>query len=617
MVAISQLCACSLKIMASLAKLLMLSLIGLLIVGSTDHNTAATNTSISKALLLNRQQLSRQYSHFNNSNLCGSTPPQRNHSCSRSRTSDSCPTWFICSHRRSGKCQCGPSYNDDIRCDEKRMISAVLNCYCVTEANNEMYLGLCFYNCERPVTRKAYQTIYHDISNRSELNDYMCGRFNRVGIACGECKPGLSPFVLSYNLSCVKCPDSHKNWWKFILFGFIPLTLFYFFVVFFNINVTSSRLHGFILFSQALSTPALVRIVLLATENVPTMSSSVKLFEPFFSMWNLDPFRSVLPDFCLNVTTLEMFALDACIAMYPLVLILVSYFLIELYDRNIWCIVFIWKPFRFFFRHFRESWNPRTSVIDSFATFFLLSYVKVLSVSADLMLATHVYKLHSKRSQYRLYYAGNIEFLHSDHIPFAALAICMFVVIIVVPTLILICYPFRCFQKCLSYYQIQLHCLHAFVDSFQGCYKDGTEPGTYDLRWLSSYGLVLRFGICLVFALTLSSMYFIYIVILLIFMTIILINFQPYKSSVAHYTTIDASFLILLSLFSTTISGNNITDSTEQMYLGVFYALAVISCIIPIIYIAVIVLHWIYSRRKWGKVFLEKILHLMPSKNTS
>ena len=566
----------------------------------------AAGTVIPKAKALNGQILPGQQFYSNDSNFCGSIVPKRNGSCSRSRTTDSCPTWFICSHTRSGKCQCGPSYSDGIKCDERLMISAVLNCYCVIQVKNEMYVSLCFYNCERPVTDKEYQTIYHDISNKSELNDLMCGRFNRTGIGCGECQPGTSPLVLSYNLSCVNCPNGHKNWWKYVVFGFTPLTVFYLFIMFFNINVTSSRLHGFILFSQALSTPALVRIILLAVENTPITSKSVKFFEPFFGLWNLDPFRSLFPEICLNVTTLQVFALDACIALYPLALILVSYFLIELYDRNVWCIVFIWKPFRLFFRYFRENWDIRTSVIDSFATFFLLSYVKILSTSTDMMLATPVHRLHSKKIHYRLYYAGNIKFLYGDHIPYAALSFFMFTVFIVVPTLILICYPFRCFQKCLSYYQIRLHCLHTFVDSFQGCYKDGTEPGTYDLRWLSSYELILRFGICLLFAFTLSSMYFVYIVILLISMTIVLINFQPYKNSVAHYTTIDASFLILLSLFFTTISGNNITDSTGQKYLSIFYALGVISCIIPIIYITVIVFYWMYSR-KWGRILLDKI----------
>ena len=31
-----------------------------------------------------------------------------------------------------------------------------------------------------------------------------------------------------------------------------------------------------------------------------------------------------------------------------------------------------------------------------------------------------------------------------------------------------------------TYFPTQWHFLHAFVNSFQGSYKDGTEPGTYD-----------------------------------------------------------------------------------------------------------------------------------------
>ena len=114
-------------------------------------------------------------------------------------------------------------------------------------------------------------------------------------------------------------------------------------------------------------------------------------------------FWSILPGICLNVSTLEAFALDACIAVYPMILICISYCLIELYDRNVLCIVYIWRPFRLIFRLFRENWDIRTSVIDSFATFFLLSYVKILSVSADLMTFTSVHELNSKGSHYRLY----------------------------------------------------------------------------------------------------------------------------------------------------------------------------------------------------------------------
>ena len=109
----------------------------------------------------------------------------------------------------------------------------------------------------------------------------MRGRFNRAGTLCGQCAPGLGPFVLSYNLSCVECPDGNKNWWKFVLAGF-PLTFFYIFIVVFNINITSSRLHGVVLFNQAISMPALARILLLMFVTRPDTLKVVKLAFPLF-----------------------------------------------------------------------------------------------------------------------------------------------------------------------------------------------------------------------------------------------------------------------------------------------------------------------------------------------
>ena len=397
----------------------------------------------------------------------------------------------------------------------------------------------------------------------------------------------------------------------------IPLTFFYFLVIFFNINVTSSRLHGFVLFSQALSTPALVRNVLLEIEELRMtyLLTIFKLTESFYSMWNLDPLRSLIPDICLNVSTLQSFALDICLALYPMALMLVSYMLIELYDHNVRCIVFVWKPFRLILRRLRDKWDIRTSVIDSFATFFLLSYIKILNVSTDLMLFTSVYELNSNKSHYRLFYDSSIKFLHTDHIPYAALSIFLLIVFSIIPTIILILYPFQCFQKCLSYFNIQWHFLHAFVDSFQGCYKDGTEPGSRDLRWFSSYSLLLRMCLLAIYFLTQRAMLIIYVVLLIMVITILLVNFEPYKPSVSHYTTIDVSFLILLSLFFTTLTGNNITISAGQRHLlQVFNGLSVIfSCVAPMFYISTIILHWMYSRRKWGKVILVKMRSIVNS----
>ena len=98
----------------------------------------------------------------------------------------------------------------------------------------------------------------------------------------------------------------------------------------------------------------------------------------------------------MNVSTFEALILDYAIAAYPIFLIALSYTLIELYDRDIGCLVYIWKPFHKIFGIFKRNWDISTSVIDSFTTFFLLSYVKVLSVSGDLLMYINVNSLDGK-----------------------------------------------------------------------------------------------------------------------------------------------------------------------------------------------------------------------------
>ena len=191
----------------------------------------------------------------------------------------SCPTWFYC-NTETNRCQCGESYYGMIACDEATGRAAVSDCHCVTYDNvtKETQVGSCYYNCENTVHKTLYDRVYHPLPmDPTELTAKVCGRFNRTGTLCGQCAPGLSPFVLSYNLSCGECPDGNKNWWKFILAGFVPLTFFYIFIVVFNINITSSRLHGVVLFSQVVSIPAFARILVLTFASRPDYWKMLKL----------------------------------------------------------------------------------------------------------------------------------------------------------------------------------------------------------------------------------------------------------------------------------------------------------------------------------------------------
>ena len=397
----------------------------------------------------------------------------------------------------------------------------------------------------------------------------------------------------------MKCPDGHKNWWKFILAGSVPLTFFYLFVVIFNINVTSSRLHGVVWFSQVITMPAFIRLMMseLSHRN-PHLLIAAKTFTMFYSFWNLDLFRSVIPDICLDVTTLQALALDYFLALYPFLLIFLSYLLIELHDRRFAVVVIIWKPFRKLLSVFRKSWDIRTSIIDSFATFFLLSYIKVLSVSADLLIPTAIYKLGSNEVQYGLYYTPTVRYFGNEHLPYAIIAIIILTLFVSIPTIIFILYPFQLFQKFLSYFPFNWHFLHAFVDSFQGCYKDGTEPGTFDCRWFSTLIHLIRLLFFIIYGMTLSMMSFVYCLIAFLTFSIVAINIQPYKKVACRYSIMDTVFYILLSLICIALISRDVAKLSSIIFNTLFPSL---TASIPIVYIAIFISFWIISKMRCVK----------------
>ena len=335
---------------------------------------------------------------------------------------------------------------------------------------------------------------------------------------------------------------------KFVLAGFGPLTFFYIFIVVFNINITSSRLNGVVLFSQAITMPAFARILLLTFVTRPDVLKVVKLAFPLYSFWNLDFFRTIIPDICMNVSTLQALALDYAIAGYPLFLIILSYVLIVLYDRDIGLLVYMWRPFHKVFGIFKRNWDIRTSIIDSFTTFFLLSYVKVLSVSSDMLIYVHIHSLNGKSST-RLFYDPTLHYFSGRHLPYAILALIFLATFVVLPTLVLTLYPFQFFHKFLSLFPLRWHFLHAIVDSFQGCYKDGTEPGSFDCCYFAQLGLFFRLALFVIDALTLTSMFFVYAAVASTLWLALIINVNPFKKHVSSYVLTDSMFLMFISMF--------------------------------------------------------------------
>ena len=474
--------------------------------------------------------------------------------------------------------------------------------------------GNCVYTCGIG-TRSGSDHLHHILPNNvADLDESFCAPFNRTGTLCGKCIEGLYPLAHTLDMNCVECPDLARNWWKFLGVAFVPLTLFFFTVLFFNINVTSSHFHGFIWSSQG-KIPPFSRVMLITLRKNPSVQLAARWVLAMYGIWTLDFFRSLELGICLGTDTLQTLALDLAIGVYPLFLMLVTYFLIHLYDRNFKPLVIIWKPFRVIFGLFRRNWKVRTSLIDAFGTFFLLSNVKFLSVSFDLLVPVKVYQFNSSAQDpkpnhtWRLFYDANVEYFGNEHLPYAIPAIMVLVFYMALPGLLLVFYPFRWFQNLLNIFPFRWYVLHTFMDNALGCYKDGTEPGTRDCRWFASVYFILRLIVMLLGGYTLNASYFSMASIVITIFIVLMVNIQPFRdNSSSNNGVIVPIFLCLSALWNIGIVGLIQDDDYHPtVFHSAFAVILLTIALLPLLYASAIVVHWMYKHKNFGSDMVRRL----------
>lgn len=513
-------------------------------------------------------------------------------------TAADCPLWFKCNVTNS--CECKEMYSGIIKCDTE--IALVLDCYCATfdDSINTTVAGSCFYNCESN-DKVLSDVLYNNIT------DELCDPFNRTGVLCGKCKDDLYPHVYSFDMSCTNCTDDRANWVIFFIIATVPSTLFFFIVIIFKINITSSYLHGFVLFSQGISFPANMRIILRAVSKKKFANEISRSIASMYGFWNLDFFRPLLPQICLRLSTLQILSLDYIVAVYPLLLIISSYILVILYYRNVKVIVCISHPFRRLFARFQNNWNIKSSIMEAYATFFLLSYTKFLGASFDILMATHVYSSEGGKSTLASYYDANLKYFQGDHLPLGVTALAVLIIFVVIPTLILLLYPFRYSQIVLRKLKLNSTLLDSFVSPFYKCYKDGSDPNTYDCRWFSALFLILRIILPLVYAFTLGSVFLPLAVIIIFIFVMILITVKPYKPSYSHFIKFDVTFLLLLSLFFLSMISVDVSSIKDHRLVHASYSLTVVFGIVPLLYVLLVIILWIISKRNYGPELISRL----------
>ena len=173
-------------------------------------------------------------------------------------------------------------------------------------------------------------------------------------------------------------------------------------------------------------------------------------------------------------------------------------------------------------------------------TFIMLQ----ISLHVNQSSPSHTYNCNAKETPNTpvLLYDPSIKYLHSEHIPYAILAMSVITVFVLLPPLLLLLYPTRLFRKCLNRCGFRRwDILHLVMDVFQGWYKDGTE-GTYDYRPLSALYMIMRIVFSYAYLKLLVSNYVEYppfdvlVGLLYVFLRMMFHAFKPYKVNWMNHT---------------------------------------------------------------------------------
>ena len=451
-----------------------------------------------------------------------------------------CPPWFT-KDPITGKCNRGPRLDGIIEQDMSLMQTQVMQCYCMTEDESVLSVGFCLQRCL--YLRKPYYTLPCDID---QLQNWSCPpQMNRRGYLCSQCKEGYGFPVYSYALECVKCKDYKYSWIKYVAVVYGPLTLFYVIVALFAINFASPTFCGVVMFFQIVGNPVVVQ--LMVQDSHGEHSQLLDIAITFASLWNLDFFRKYYK-FCLhpNASALLVMSLELPVAIYPLVLIGVTFAMVKLHDRNFKPLVVGWKVVHKVLKPIRR--NVKTSLVEVFASFIYLSCSRLLLTSMYILMPCTVYTYNPESDRltkrHFVINAPTVEYFGRQHLPFALLAIVLSTMFFTVPMFLLFLYPFPQCQSIFNRFGCNSIVLHTFMDVFQGGYKDGNN-GTRDYRWFSGFILLFPLMMYLSFVLT-RSRYF-YPVICLwitIYLTLHLIV-KPFKCN-AHNYIFTGMLLVLL-----------------------------------------------------------------------
>ena len=371
------------------------------------------------------------------------------------------------------------------------------------------------------------------------------------GHYCKKCMSGIPISMLN---TCAQCTDYPLSILIFIGIEILPMTIMVLLIIVLNIQLTNGSINGLVLYSQMtlIMFPEFIR------------SDGYFYYDDYGSyyLWLLALIPRII--FNLDFTPLLYNSIPLCITpnmsplgavsfwyvigFYPLLLLLLIYVWIVLYDKGFRCVVCITRPFHRCMARFWSMTGIEPSLTHSIASIYILCYTQLAVVSFKILSFTHI-----DSNSTVFFFDAKQEFFKGFHALAGSFAILVLLFLILLPTLYIQFYPFKWFHKLLDFLKLRKQLLISLGDVFTGPYKNGSD-NTFDYRY--TCGLFLLARLIIMFQFTFASYYIFFSILFakvfcFFVLALILLFFRPFQRNIHNF----CEFFLLLFVFFYYISG--------------------------------------------------------------
>ena len=401
----------------------------------------------------------------------------------------------------------------------------------------------------------CYRDVFDDcLMNTDDYSGCSCSD-HREGTLCGRCEDGYSVAINSLYLSCVYCDGATiaQGWTALMALEFFPVTVMVIVIAIVNVNLNQGSLNAFILFCQM----SALSFSITSYDEYPESDINSKVLHLFLyplSIWNLD-FINLLGEnyfskgyysICISCSTTPLGAISFwyLIAFYPLLLLIVFYVCIVLYEKGYRCVVFFIRPVHRVLAQFWQMFKIQPSLTHTVASVYTLCFTLLTTVSTKILFPIQ----HNGKNYF--FYDGTQKYFEGWHGLACTFALIVLLIQIIV-TIYLSLYPFQLFQKLFSKLKFKKDFLVAVTDVFTGPYKNGTD-NSWDYRYFAGIHFALRLIVLPFNYLPAIMVAWILQICVYSIIIITIVIFRPYKRNIHTFNEV----FLIISLGAVSWTGN-------------------------------------------------------------